>query len=476
MTVMRTLAAAAAVATLAGAAAGQPVSSMVLVGGLTNPLFMASPPGDYARLFIVEQRGSGGTSTRADIRIYKFATGMLNTSPFLSITGLGTSSEQGLLGLAFDPDYANNGYFYVNYTASGGTAGITRIVRYQVSANPDVANAASATILLTQDQPFNNHNAGWLAFGPDGYLYASLGDGGNACDPNNNAQNLTTYLGKMLRLDVSTAPYAIPPTNPFFGNTSVRQEIWAYGLRNPWRCSFDRQTGDLWIADVGQNAREEINFQPAATAPPFTARHYGWHCREGFFCASASGCGNPPSGCPSGCASAAFTDPIFDYGRVANVGGPCGNNAAASITGGYVYRGCAMPELRGTYFFADYCQGKVWSLRYSGGVVTQFTDRTAQLNPAGGSIFNSITSFGEDAFGEMYFCRAGTVYKIVPPCWANCDASTTAPVLNVLDFNCFLNRFAAQDCYANCDSSTTPPALNVLDFNCFLNKFAGGCP
>lgn len=448
--------AAAAMALLCGQAAAQTTfSAQRIASGLTRPVFVTAPPGDFNRLFIVEQRGSGGVGNRAYIKILNLSNNTINALPFLAITGVATGGEQGLLGLAFDPNYATNGRFYVNYTAADWT---THVVRYTVSAgNPNQADALSATTVFTQPQPFDNHNGGWLAFGPDNFLYVALGDGGSGGDPQNNAQSLNTILGKIVRIDVSSLPYTIPPTNPFFGSTSARQEIWAYGLRNPWRNSFDRATGQLYIADVGQEVWEEINVQPAATTGP--ARNYGWRCYEGNNPFITGGCA------PMG----TMTFPVHTYQHTA-AGGEC------SVTGGYVYRGCKIPDLRGTYFFADWCANRISSLRYENGTVSQVTNRTAQLTPVGGPAPAGIVSFGEDAAGEMYFMGSGNLFKIVPVCSANCDGSSAPPVLNVLDFNCFLNRFAAQDCAANCDNSTAPPVLNVLDFNCFLNSFSAGCP
>jgi glucose/arabinose dehydrogenase len=451
------LAAAVVIACTAGTATAQQFSSTRIATGLVRPVFVTAPPGDYSRLFIVEQRGSGGVSTRADIRIMNLPSHTLEATPFLSITGVSTGSEQGLFALAFDPDYDNNGYFFVHYTNSAGS---TVIARYRVSeTNPNQADPASAAIVLTQAQPFSNHNGGWIGFGPDNYLYIALGDGGSGGDPQNNAQNLNTLLGKMLRIDVSSLPYTIPPTNPYAGGTNPRPEIWAYGLRNHWRNSFDRLTGDLWIGDVGQSAWEEINFQPAATEPPFQAVNYGWRCYEGNAAYNTTGC--PPQ--------STMTFPVHVY--------PNSGTTNCSVTGGYVYRGCQVPGARGLYFFADYCSNRIWTFRYVNGQVTELTERTAQLVPGGGVPGASlITSFGEDAAGDLYWMGNGAIYKLVSTCYANCDGSTTSPVLNIADFTCFLTAFAKNDCYANCDGSTTAPVLNVADFTCFLTKFAAGGP
>jgi glucose/arabinose dehydrogenase len=453
-----------AVAAAAGSAWGQSFMRAELVrSGLTSPVYVTAPAGDFNRIFIIQQKGVGGLQNVGNILVHDLTTNTTLPTPFLQLNNLPippNNDEQGLLGLAFDPNYASNGYFYINYTSNASANGTTIIARYQVSADPNVANPASATVLLTQTQPFKNHNGGWMGFGPDGFLYAALGDGGSGGDPGNNAQNMNTILGKMLRLDVSTVPYTIPATNPWVGIAGRRAEVWAYGLRNPWRASFDRQTGDLWIADVGQENWEEVNFQPASGAPPYTAANYGWRCYEGIAPYNTTGC--PPQN--------TMTSPVHVYSS----GTGSGN---CSVTGGYVYRGCRIPQARGLYFFADFCSGRVWTFRLVNGLPTELTLRNTELNPPGGPAISTVSSFGEDANGELYITSlAGNLFRLVPTCYANCDSSTTAPVLNVADFTCFLQRFAASDCFANCDNSTEPPRLNVADFTCFLQRFAAGCP
>jgi glucose/arabinose dehydrogenase len=454
---MRTLSCIFALAAAAGAAHAQNITAEHLATGLGQLGYVAAPPGDFNRIFILETRSREDVHI-GQIKVMHLDTMQINPTPFLTITELPTGFEQGLLGLAFAPDYANSGVFYINYTAAVGN-GQNRVVKYRASlVNPDIANPSSAVTILTQDHPFDDHNAGWMGFGPDGYLYISMGDGGGGGDPFQNAQDLTSLLGKLLRINVATNPYSIPPSNPFATHPTYRREIWAYGLRNPWRNSFDRETGDLWIADVGQGAWEEINRQAAATTPPFTAENYGWDCREG-----------PAPYEPGNCAPGTmFTPPVHSYAHT-SMGG--------CVTGGYVYRGCRVPAARGLYFFADFINGTMSSFRWSNGLVTELTDRTAELTPAGEDPPMLVTSFGEDAAGELYFVTyGGDLYRMAPACSANCDDSTEAPVLNVLDFNCFLNRFTAGDCWANCDGSTAEPRLNVLDFNCFLNRFTAGCP
>src|SRR2546427_4198833 len=298
--------------------------------------------------------------------------------------------------MAFAPGYATGGRFYVDYTDSTGA---TRIVRHTVSGNPDVANPAG-TVILSVPQPYANHNGGWLGFGPDGFLYVAMGDGGSAGDPEDRAQNVDSLLGKILRLDVSGAGYTIPPGNPFAGATPGRDEIYSYGLRNPWRPSFDRRTGDFVIADVGQSSREEIDFTPAGTG---AGADYGWRCFEGSLVYAGS------NTIPCGSCTAPSCNLIFPVHEYDHTLGRC------SITGGYVYRGCAIPDLSGEYFFADYCGNQIYSGRFLGGSFVNLRERTAELAPGGGLSIGSITSFGEDARGEIYICdQSGEIFKIVP--------------------------------------------------------------
>jgi glucose/arabinose dehydrogenase len=367
-----------------------------VTGGFVRPIgiYHASPAD--GRLFIIEQAGR--------IRIVQ-PNGTLLPAAFLDLTDRVDSSdnEEGLLGLVFHPDYPATGVVYVNYTHTDG-AGVrrTRISRFSVTADPNVADPASEVILLTVTQPFNNHNAGDLHFGPDGLLYLPLGDGGSGGDPNNNAQTATTLLGKIVRIDVDAGPgsppdcvgdgaggYTIPATNPpnpmIDGPGGACDEIWATGLRNPWRSSFDRLTGDLYLADVGQNSWEEINRQPA-NGPG--GSNYGWRCYEGTHDYNAAGCG------PIG----NYTAPIFEY---SHAGGHC------SVTGGYVYRGAAHPAMAGRYIFTDYCTGNFWDLAPDGGggwAATQHTNLAAF----------GFSSFGEDAAGELYVVNLdnGTLYRL----------------------------------------------------------------
>lgn len=349
--------------------------------GFTLPLYATTAPGETDRLFVVEQYV--GTSGR--IQVLDLTDN--STTTFLEVPNVTTGGEQGLLGLAFDPDYATNGRFYVNYTTTGGgNAGQTVIERYNVSADPDVADATSGVEILSYNQPASNHNAGWMDFSPvDGYLYISSGDGGGA--PADRAQELTHPLGKILRIDVSDGTASVPADNPFVGQPGAAEEIWSYGLRNPWRPSFDSQTGDLWIADVGSNDWEEINFQPATSDGE---ENYGWPRLEG------DEVRDPP---------APDNDilPLFQYEW----------SPGGAVTGGYVYRGDEIPELEGAYLFGDFGSGQIWALRMDGGTPT-VEELTGELAPDMGTIKN-ISSFGQDADGNLYIVDYdGEIYRIVP--------------------------------------------------------------
>ena len=384
------LAATASMSALVGATttAQTPLTTELVSGGLSSPVALTNYPGQPNRLLVVQRGG----------RIRTINNGTIVNNDFLNITSKVLSGgERGLLGMTFHPDFENNGYFYVNYTATGG--GATVVERYSIDpAHPLLGDPTSGTIIYGPvPQPFSNHNAGDLAFGPDGKLYIPLGDGGSGGDPGCRAQNPQTPLGKMIRINDDGS---IPSDNPWVGNPNVLDEIWAFGLRNPWRFSFDQQTGDMWIADVGQGAREEINFTPFGSAG---GENYGWKMMEGLNCFSTSGCGafgvQP-------CNSPLLTDPIYQY---THGGGRC------SITGGYVYRGCAIPDLQGTYFFADYCSDDIWSIEFDGSSVQNFTNRTAELAPGGGQSILSISSFGQTEDGEVYIVElGGQVWKIVP--------------------------------------------------------------
>ena len=355
---------------------GTGVAVQEVASGLSFPLYLTAPPGDLARLFVVEKTGA--------IRIVK--DGVLLPDPFLDLsTQVSSGSEQGLLGMAFDPDYATTGRFVVHYTDLGGN---TALFRFTVSTDPDRADPASGQVILTAPQPFENHNGGQVTFGPDGMLYLGLGDGGSGGDPGNRGQDRTDLLGSILRVDIRTAnPYTVPPDNPFTAQPDARPEIWSYGLRNPWRFSFDRANGDLYIADVGQSQFEEIDVSPAAGGGG-KGVNYGWSIMEGLHCFHDAGCDQT-----------GFTLPVLDYDH----------NDGCSVTGGYVYRGSAIPAIQGHYFYADLCRGWVRSFRYAGGVATEPTAWPALVSTG------TIVSFGEDAAGELYILEAGgRVLKVVP--------------------------------------------------------------
>ena len=361
-----------------------PLALDTVASGLVDPVFVTFAPLDSNRIFILEQPGR--------IRVVRNDT--LLSRSFLDIDSIvgSTNNEQGLLGLVFHPNYQSNGFFYVNYTDNSGN---TVVARFAVSASPDSANANSRFDIINIGQPFANHNGGMIAFSPnDGFLYIGMGDGGSANDPGNRAQNKLNLLGKMLRIDVDGgSPYIVPAGNPFVGNVAYLPEIWALGLRNPWRFSFDRETGDLFIGDVGQGTYEEIDFQAGTSGG---GENYGWRLKEGDHCFI------PASGCDT---IVGQSDPITEYTHG-------GTPFRCSVTGGYVYRGCAIPDLQGHYFYADYCSAQIWSFRYNGTTISDSTQRTTDLGA--GTI--AVSSFGEDYYGELYMCSHsnGRVLKIIP--------------------------------------------------------------
>src|SRR3990172_7052852 len=354
----------------AGSPAPPPIRLQPIVTGLDSPVHLTHAGDGSGRLFVVEQEGI--------VRIIR--DGRLLPRPFLDIRGRVISGgEMGLLSVAFHPQYARNGRFFVNYTANSTTLR-TVIAEFHVSGDdPNVADATER-VLLEIPQPFRNHNGGLNLFGPDGMLYIGMGDGGSGGDPLNNGQRLDTLLGKLLRIDIDGgSPYRVPPDNPFVDRSGARPEVWAYGLRNPWRFSFDRATGRLFLADVGQNRWEEINLLEKGG-------NYGWRLMEGAHCFSPE----------TGCSTAGLILPIAEYGR----------DLGCSITGGYVYRGTRIRDLVGRYLFSDYCTGRLWSLRESGGRWVMEELLATGL---------SVSSFGEDQAGELYVVDPrGTVYQIVP--------------------------------------------------------------
>ncbi|MEZ4788525.1 MAG: PQQ-dependent sugar dehydrogenase [Flavobacteriales bacterium] len=359
----------------------------LVVNGLNAPVDVAHAGDD--RLFVVERPGR--------IRIVD-AEGQLLSQPFLDLTDrvLADAGEQGLLGLAFHPQYPTNGRFYVYYTAGTGN-GTLRLSRFNVTSDPNVAST-NETILWSLDKPFQNHNGGDLEFGPDGYLYFAPGDGGGAGDPGNQAQNMGVAFGKVLRIDVNGPAYTIPASNPFVGVSGVLPEIWASGLRNPWRFGFDRQTGDLWIGDVGQGEREEVDRWPAGDN---SGPNFGWRCYEGNLPYETSGC-QPQS---------SYVSPVIDHPQ---------SDGWCSVIGGRVYRGSLYPSLQGKYIYSDFCHGRVHALQPNG---SSWTPQTLISTGSQG-----VTSIGEDVNGELYFCNmsqgalyhltdASTVVRVSPKVW-----------------------------------------------------------
>lgn len=347
------------------------ISLTLGLSGLKQPTHITHANDGSKGLFITEQRG----------RILLVRDSRISSKPFLDITDrVSCCGERGLLSIVFPPGYKEKKYFYVNYTDA---AGDTVVGRYRLSKDPDIADPGSEEIILTVKQPYANHNGGQLAFGPDGYLYIGMGDGGSAGDPQNYAQNPSSLLGKMLRIDVESdrKPYGVPFDNPFVNNKAFRPEIWATGLRNPWRFSFDRKTGDLYIADVGQNNYEEIDFEPRGGKG---GRNYGWKIMEGLHCYRSEGCDRK-----------GLALPAAEYSH----------DKGCSVTGGLVYRGSRFPQLQGIYFYGDYCSGRIWGLRQSGA-----DWMSKELNNSG----LSISTFGEDEAGEIYVADygKGNIYRM----------------------------------------------------------------
>ncbi len=358
------------------------ISLSAVARGFTQPVHVTHAGDGSGRIFVVEQGG----------RIRILDNGVVLPVPFLDLASLNpprlvAGGEQGLLSVVFPPGFSSKGYFYVNYTRSGD--GATMVARYRVSiGDANAADPASEEVVLTISQPFANHNGGQLAFGPDGYLYVGMGDGGSGGDPLNNGQAPGTLLGKLLRIDVESgvAPYGIPPANPFLGRTGYRPEIWALGLRNPWRFSFDRGTGDLYLGDVGEGTVEEVDFQPAGDPG---GRNYGWNVMEGDRC-------YPPG--TVGCNRSGLALPVFVYDH----------SLGCSVTGGHVVRGPAFPSLQGVYLFGDYCSGRIWGIRKNGAGWDNALLADTTLN---------ISTFGEDESGNVYVVNhtSGELLKVLSP-------------------------------------------------------------
>ncbi|MBI5634066.1 MAG: PQQ-dependent sugar dehydrogenase [Nitrospirae bacterium] len=347
------------------------ITLKLIVSGLKQPTHITHAGDGSKRLFVTEQRG----------RILLIKGGNVSPRPFLDIADrVSCCGERGLLSIVFPPGYAKRNYFYLNYTDRSGD---TVVARYHLTKDPDRADPKSEEIVLTIKQPYSNHNGGQMAFGPDGYLYIGMGDGGSAGDPQNNAQNPASLLGKMLRIDVESGkrPYSIPPDNPFLQNRAYRPEIWAMGLRNPWRFSFDKKTGDLYIADVGQNNYEEIDFEPKGSKG---GRNYGWNIMEGLQCYKTENCNRKGLSLPV---------TVYDHDK------------GCSVTGGLVYRGSRFPRMQGIYFYGDYCSGRIWGLRHTG---EEWMHR--ELRDSG----LSVSTFGEDEAGEVFVADygKGNIYRI----------------------------------------------------------------
>ena len=473
---------AAALAAAAGSAQAQTINLRTerVISGLSAPLYLTAPRGDTTRVWVVQQ-GSAGTAL---IRVFGITPTGAYTSlgNFGTFTGLVTGGERGLLGLAFHPDYNTNGYFWVNYTRSGDGATVVARGRRNgaFASNTAIAtgtgNVQLETVLVVA-QPATNHNGGWIDFGPDGNLYISMGDGGNAGDPfgtDGNGQNTSALLGKILRLDVdgpdnipgnadddgfpvdANRLYTIPATgNAFPGGVGGAAEIWLWGLRNAWRNAFDRETGELYIADVGQDQREEVTIVPQQIPVGGVARNLGWRCWEGTRRYTSVGiCGAQ--------LLSQTRPPIFEYGHTA-VFGPT-PVLGCSITGGFVYRGCSMPTMRGTYFFSDYCTGDLYSWRANAGrtAVVDVVNRRTQLDPPGTLTIDNVVSFGEDALGEMYIVDAtgGEVFRIYPAAFDGPDCNT-----NGQPDACEIATGAVPDANNNGIPDGCENLCDTLDFN-----------
>ena len=372
------------------------LSSTLIADDFKKPLFVTSHPANSKVLYVVEQAG----------KIIIINNGGKLEEPFLDISDRVVNpsragDERGLLGFAFHPDYVSNNKFYVNYINKDG---YTIVSEFSAQSNL-VANSLSERIVFDLKQPYGNHNGGHMQFGPDGYLYISIGDGGKRGDPLNAGQDLNTLFGKVIRIDINKVPYGIPKSNPYYGQKDKRGEIWAWGLRNVWRFSFDRKNGDIYYGDVGQNKWEEINYEP------YTSKggvNYGWRIME------ASKCYNPEKNCNE----KNLTLPIHEYPNDANYmvvlgGGSQTNSDGCSITGGYVYRGEKIKNLNGYYIFGDYCSGNIWTFKVVNEKATELTNRTEEINLANGEFTTYISSFGEDADGELYIVEYnGGIYKL----------------------------------------------------------------
>ena len=379
------------------------LSSVLIADGYKKPVFITSYPNNAKLLYIVEQAGL----------IKLINDGKKLSRPFFDINKRVVNpnrpgDERGLLGFAFHPNHTNNGKFYINYMDNDGNTIVS-----EFSTNSELrANHKSERIILKLKQPYGNHNGGDIQFGPDGYLYISIGDGGKAGDPLNAGQDLSSLFGKIIRIDIEQEPYGIPKSNPFFGQKDKREEIWAWGLRNVWRFSFDKQTGDKYLADVGQNKWEEVNFEPASSKGGL---NYGWRIME------ANHCYDPKENCPT----EGLIKPIIEYPNDANhpafafriieeLSFSETDVEGCSVTGGYVYRGQKIKSMEGQYIFGDYCSGNIWTLKVVNGKAINFKNRTEEINIGGGEFTTYISSFGQDSDGEIYIIDYnGGIYKLI---------------------------------------------------------------
>jgi len=374
------------------------LSSELVSDGFKKPVFVISYPTDASILYVVEQAG----------KVIVLDSGQKKSKPFFNINKrvvnpFRPGDERGLLGFAFHPDYENNKKFYINYIDNDGHT----IVSEFIAQSKYKADHNSERVLLKLEQPYGNHNGGHIEFGKDGYLYIAIGDGGAAGDPLDSGQDLTSLFGKVIRIDINGSPYSIPKSNPFYGIKNAREEIWAWGLRNVWRFSFDKKTGDIYYGDVGQNKWEEVNFEPASSSG---GNNYGWRQME------ASYCFEPKENCKRDGMVLPIIEypndayhPAFALGRKNQL-----NVEGCSVTGGYVYRGKKLKGFEGVYFFGDYCSGNIWSFKVIDGKANEFKNRTEEINIADGEFTNYISSFGQDADGEIYIVDYnGAVYKII---------------------------------------------------------------
>ena len=374
------------------------LSSELVSDGFKKPVFVISYPTDASILYVVEQAG----------KIIVLDSGQKKSKPFFNINKrvvnpFRPGDERGLLGFAFHPDYENNKKFYINYIDNDGHT----IVSEFIAQSKYKADHNSERVLLKLEQPYGNHNGGHIEFGKDGYLYIAIGDGGAAGDPLDSGQDLTSLFGKVIRIDINGSPYSIPKSNPFYGIKNAREEIWAWGLRNVWRFSFDKKTGDIYYGDVGQNKWEEVNFEPSSSSG---GNNYGWRQME------ASYCFEPKENCKRDGMVLPIIEypndayhPAFALGRKNQL-----NVEGCSVTGGYVYRGKKLKGFEGVYFFGDYCSGNIWSFKVIDGKANEFKNRTEEINIADGEFTNYISSFGQDADGEIYIVDYnGAVYKII---------------------------------------------------------------